>query len=408
MPKAAIPENESQRLKALADYQVLDTLEEQEFDNIVKLASFICDTPIALVSLIDENRQWFKAKVGLEVEETSRDLAFCAHAILEPDEMLIVEDATRDKRFADNALVLGDPAIRFYAGCPLTTPSGHSLGTLCAIDVKPKKLTSQQEVALQILATNVVSLLELRKSNIEREKLINRLAQSNSELERFAYVASHDLKEPLRMISSFTDLLEQQYRDQLDERAQKYIHYARSSANRMSKLVDDLLQYSRIDAEAGEKKDIKVRDIMAVVEKNLQDSISVSGTELSYGHLPTVSANPVRLSRLLQNLVENAIKYRKPDVQPRIHIAAEQEHGHWVISVKDNGIGIESQYAEKIFEPFQRLHSRNEYPGNGIGLAICRKLVDGLGGKIWVESEPEQGSVFRFTMPVTVTEAIPA
>ena len=175
MPAASPPRNEIERLKALRSYNILDTLPETEFDNIVKLASSICNTPIALVSLVDENRQWFKAKTGLEANETHRDLAFCAHAILNPNEPLIVEDATQDKRFSDNDLVTGQPEIRFYAGYPLNSPSGHSLGTLCAIDTQPRKISEEQKNTLKTLASHVVHLLELKKSRddllLERERL---------------------------------------------------------------------------------------------------------------------------------------------------------------------------------------------------------------------------------------------
>ena len=225
MSSAPIPNNEQDRIEALESYNILDTLPEKEYNDIVKLASIICNTPIALVSLVDRNRQWFKAKVGLDAHETSREVSFCAHAILEPDQLFMVEDATKDKRFVDNNLVTKKPEIRFYAGFPLRTSSGHTLGTLCVIDNKPKKITPEQTEALRTLAKSVVSLLELRKSLSDSEKLIEMLKESNEQLDNFAHICSHDLQQPLRTVRSFTELLANEYQDKFDEEAEEYIYY---------------------------------------------------------------------------------------------------------------------------------------------------------------------------------------
>jgi GAF domain-containing protein len=189
-PAAPIPKNEVKRLKVLWQYDVLDTVPEEVFDNLTDLAAHICEAPVAMISLVDENRQWFKAKVGTSVKETSRDISFCAHAILN-DELLVIADATKDARFSDNPLVTGSQRIRFYAGAPLITPDGHALGTLCVLDKKPRKLRSEQLKALRVLALHVVTQLELRRharelveAREDGKKQKSELARAKAEIER--------------------------------------------------------------------------------------------------------------------------------------------------------------------------------------------------------------------------------
>ena len=226
------------------------------------------------------------------------------------------------------------------------------------------------------------------------------LTRSNEELERFAYVASHDLQEPLRMVVNFTKLLEQKYGKKLDDQALEYIAFASDGAIRMQELIDDLLEYSRLDEEASRTEPTDLNDTMEIIRQNLQESIEHSGAQITTQNLPVVLANPIRIMRVLQNLVGNALKYQKADNTPKIHISAEEKDGAWLISVKDNGIGMKQEYCDKIFEPFKRLHGKEEYMGTGMGLAICRKIIEFKDGKIWAESELDKGSTFYFTLPI--------
>lgn len=769
--KPSCSPNEAARLAALNQYQILDTPPEAAFDDLAQIAAQICGTPIALVSLVDEHRQWFKACVGLQTQETSRAIAFCTHAIQHPDEVLIVPDTLFDERFVDNPLVCSEPYIRFYAGAPLVTAAGHALGTICVLDSIPRELTPDQIEVLQALSRQAVAQLELRRKvtalevamterkqmenalhrQAEREHLVTEIAQrirqslnleeilnttvsevrqllqcdrvfiyrfqpdwsgvvvvesvsggweslrgriltdpnfvdyvqsyrqgriqatadidtagltpcyadflaqlqiradlvvpilqedqlwgllvanhcaaprpwqqweihllkqlstqvaiaiqqselyqqvqtelvehrqaeeelrrqnrrsqlfaeltlrirqsltlddilqtavtevrqllqadralifrlwreesggrvvkeavvpgwpsvlrrgvtddcfgpeylrkyrqgrvytiddvekaaiepclvdflrqfevksklvipvllkeelwgllivhqcshprqwtpfemeilqqladqigialaqsqlleqatqqsqelarSNLDLEQFAYVASHDLQEPLRMVASYLQLLERRYRDQLDETANEFIDYAVDGAKRMQTLINDLLTYSRVTSRG---KPLKLTSSQAALKEaiaNLEAPIEASGVQVTANTLPEVMADATQLTQLFQNLISNAIKFRQQDEPPRIQVRVKQRENEWCFAVQDNGVGIERQYAERIFLIFQRLHGRSAYPGTGIGLAICKKIVERFGGSIWVESEPGKGSTFYFTIP---------
>jgi PAS domain S-box-containing protein len=225
------------------------------------------------------------------------------------------------------------------------------------------------------------------------------LARSNRELEQFAYVASHDLQEPLRMVASYVQLLARRYKGKLDTDADEFIHYAVEGANRMQQLINDLLAYSRVSTRGRAFAPTECERLLSDVLSNLRVVIAETQATITHDPLPTVVADSTQLAQVFQNLIGNAIKFRRPGESPRIHVSAQQENGHWLFSVRDNGIGIDSQYFDRIFVIFQRLHTREEHPGTGIGLSICKRIVERHGGRIWVESQPGQGSVFYFTIP---------
>jgi PAS domain S-box-containing protein len=230
-------------------------------------------------------------------------------------------------------------------------------------------------------------------------KLNEELAHSNRELEQFAYVASHDLQEPLRMVVSYTQLLERRYGGLLDQDARQFIGYAVDGATRMQRLIDDLLTLSRVGTKGQPTVPTDSRAVVDEALGNLQLALEESGAVVTVSDLPTVLADPSQLVQLFQNLVANAIKFRRSGEAPRIDISAVNLGSEWRFAVRDNGIGIEPQYTDRVFVIFQRLHTREEYPGTGIGLAVCKRIVERLGGRIWVESVVGQGATFFFTVP---------
>jgi light-regulated signal transduction histidine kinase (bacteriophytochrome) len=225
------------------------------------------------------------------------------------------------------------------------------------------------------------------------------LRRSNEDLERFAYVSSHDLQEPLRSIVSFSQLLERNYRGRLGQDADEYIAFIVEGGNRMQSLILDLLAYSRVNTKAQELRPTDAEAVMAAVERHLDLPLREAGAVLTYDPLPTVTADPLQLEQVFENLVSNAVKFRREDVPLRVHIGARRTDGFWEFSVADNGIGIEPAYFEQIFVIFQRLHTRDAYEGTGIGLAIVKRIVDRHGGTVRIESVPGEGTTFFFTLP---------
>ena len=239
-----------------------------------------------------------------------------------------------------------------------------------------------------------------RDAHAQLDAQARELERSNAELEQFAYVASHDLQEPLRKVASFCQLLEQRYKGQLDERADQYIDFAVDGAKRMQQLINDLLAFSRVGRASGDLQRIELDDVLAHALANLGAAVEESGATIDAEPLPPIRGEPTLMAVVFQNLVGNAIKFRSTD-PPAIGIRCERDNGHWLISCSDNGIGIDAEYAERVFVIFQRLHAKDEYPGTGIGLSMCRKIVEYHGGKIWLDTgTATPGTTFRFTLPV--------
>jgi PAS domain S-box-containing protein len=242
-------------------------------------------------------------------------------------------------------------------------------------------------------------ITERRRLDHELENRAERLERINAELQDFAYIASHDLSEPLRMITSYLQLLQRRYQGQLDETADEFIHYAVDGAERMKLLIDDLLQYSRIGSAEVQRVEVDAEAVLDGVLRSLEGAIIERGATVRHGPLGTVHGDATQIGQLFQNLVANAIKFAQPDVPAEVRVERVGDTRDWHVVVRDNGIGIEERHAERIFKMFGRLHGREEYEGTGIGLAICRRITDRHGGTIWVESAPGEGSSFHVSIP---------
>ena len=577
--KAPLPPDEAQRLASLREYAILDTPTEVCFDDLTELAARICEAPIALITLIDEKRQWFKSRVGLDAAETSRDIAFCAHAI-QQKELFIVPDAKQDARFADNPLVMGEPGIRFYAGAPLITPSGHALGTLCVIDREPRVMNVDHQSALRVLSRLVMTQLDLRQRTLEVERLrqdgarlaeteqaghrllettersrlallsvledqkqveetlresekrfrllfernpapmlvyeraslkllavneafqhqygysgeealalrlpdlypeqekaaivalipqlsghayagewhhlrkdgtlVNIVAYShdidfegrdariavlhdisarkqaedevrqlnaaleqrvaqrtaqlqavNKELETFTYSVSHDLKAPLRGIDGYSRLLLNDHAAALNEEGRIFLGNIRKGTKQMAQLIEDMLAYSRIERRASQKDQVDLPSLVQSTIAERAEEIAACGVTLKID-IPsqTVSADRDGLAMALRNLLDNALKFSGGVPEPIIEIGVRREARACILWVRDNGIGFDMKFHERIFEIFQRLQLAEDFSGTGIGLAIVRKALQRMGGRAWAESTPGQGATFYLELPL--------
>ena len=389
---------EKKRVKALNSYSILDSVTEADYDNLTLLAAEICGTPISLISFVDKDRQWFKSSVGLDAKETPVEYSFCAHAINEPNDVFIINDTREDERFHDNPFVTDEPNIIFYAGVPLVTEKGLPLGTLCVADQKPRELNQKQLNALKVLSNQALNLLELRLSKIELEKTVQKLEDKNVELEKFAYIAAHDLKSPLGNISGLTDLFVENYSDSTSADGQEILDLIRSSSDKLREMIDSLLRYSKSDKNS-EKDKTEVNLLLLNKElSNLFVFKNNSSIKLK-SNLSSINVNKTAVEQILINLVANAIKYNDKEIA-KIKIKVIENDDFYKISVKDNGPGILEKHHDRIFKIFEVLTPEDRFGenGNGIGLATVKKTVESLGGTIHVESKKGKGAKFIFTI----------
>ncbi len=397
MKQAKTPDDEQQRLKLLQDTGILDTLEEQAYDDLTQLAAEICGTPIALVSLIDKDRQWFKSHYGLNARETPREFAFCAHAILN-DELFIVEDASQDDRFHDNPLYTGDPHVKFYAGAPLIMSNHVRLGTLCVIANQSRTLTDAQKNSLTALARQVVSQLELRL----RLKELESLDHAKNE---FIAMVSHELRTPLTAIYGALSLFTNN-NAALDKNNATLISMAYRNTKRLLSIVNDILDV--VTLNSGKLQLYRER---ISLKQLLEDAIGLNqsfcadcNTSLVL-HYPgdkdiIVRCDAQRILQVLSNLISNAAKFTfDNDI---IEISCSSDGKQAFVMVTDHGPGIPPDKQHLLFKKFQQLAARvnNKHPGTGLGLNICKNIIQLHSGDIDVESIADVKTSFRFSLPL--------
>jgi PAS domain S-box-containing protein len=306
----------------------------------------------------------------------------------------IIPEGFAERLIADGTRTAAD-ALAQQIGTGIELNGRRKNGSEFPIEIMLSPLESAEGILVTAAIRDITRRKEDEAHLLQKVEELNR---SNEELGQFAYIASHDLQEPLRMVASYTQLLSRRYKGKLDSDADEFISFAVDGASRMQRLIQDLLTYSRVGTKGMELLDISSEAALQQALINLRGAIEESGALVTHDPLPTVPADEMQLIQLFQNLVGNAIKYQNPGI-PRVHISAARNGGKkWIFSVKDNGLGIDPQYFEKIFGVFQRLHKREEFAGTGIGLAICKKIVEGHGGSISVESQLGRGSTFRFAL----------
>jgi CheY-like chemotaxis protein len=402
MKAAPLPQNEDERLAELLSYDVLDTEAEQLFDDLTALASQICETPIALISLIDPDRQWFKSRVGLDAEETSREIAFCSHAILQ-EEVFEISNATIDPRFHDNPLVTGAPDIRFYAGAPLITPSGHAIGTLCAIDRKPKTLTEAQKASLQTLSKSVVAHLELKRKNRELE----RTSQFKSD---FLSYVSHEIRTPLNAINTFSQLLEGEAQKlNLPSSFTTPLSHVSQSGERLLEIVNSVLDIKQIEAgkmrvmpRAVNTKDFFTH-LFSLTKIRAEDSGIVFSTSIDNAMPDSLFFDDTKFGQVALNLLSNAIKFTNHGKSVKAQV--KYKSGKVIFNVIDQGIGMSDDDQKRLFTPFERMENARQISGTGLGLNISKRLVELMDGSIKVSSKLNHGTRISVTLPADALSA---
>jgi signal transduction histidine kinase len=392
---APIPANDDQRIEELYRYEILDTPYEEEFDDIVKLASRICNTPISLITLVEKSRQWFKAKIGIDSSETSRDVSFCSHSLDMHTDLLMVEDATQDERFHDNPFVVEDPKIKFYAGVPLVSSNGYKLGTLCVINSIPQLLTAEQSFALKVLADQVMKMLELRIRNKQLQNAHKRQLQQSELHNKIISIIAHDVRNPVASIKNIMDLAKSNILT--EEEAKELMLMAEDQLDGTIKLLADLLDWGRMQINAqsnAEPEKIHLHGLVIEKLEALQVNAALKGNIL-YNFVKEdifVLAEKNALGFIVRNLLSNAMKFTSGG---SISVYAHTEGSKLSIKVADTGVGMNEQTRARLFDGKGSMSTNlgtNNEKGSGLGLMLTKDFVELLGGHIYVESELGKGT----------------
>lgn len=394
-----IPVNDLDRVAALREYGVLYTERESEYDQITQLACQITGMPISLISLVDRDEVWFKSTTGMEICSSERNLSFCSYATSANGEAFILEDIKQDPDFKDHPYAnLKENAIEFYAGVCLIDKNGFKLGTLCVIDNKPNKLNEKQIVSLQILAKQVIKLIELQQANnILRSTQID-LERKNAELKSFAGVVSHDMKMPLANIILTTDILKAKYASELDDQAKEYLQYLKQSSFSLSDYITGLLEHYESDHHRDQyNQEFAIHHLLEEIVDllNIDFECEINFPEKNVD----LVCNKAVLEQIFLNIIGNSLKYNDKDTII-IDIDCEEKELEYSFKISDNGIGIPENKLNEIFTLFSTVGNtdRQGNKGHGIGLSTVKKLVESFGGKINVTSDIGKGTAFEFTI----------
>ena len=391
MISAKIPLNESARLQDLHNSGLLDSPQEDEFDEIVRFASLLCNMPISLISLVDSNRQWFKARVGLAAKETDRDISFCSHAILQ-DQLFEISDTTKDSRFMDNPLVLEDPSIRFYAGMPLVTSSGSRLGTLCVIDKIPGHLTDKQKFGLKVLANNVIKIAELRIKNKELYHLIDTQKKIIS-------ILAHDVRNPLASIKNIIDLKKSEILDTED--ATQMLNMVTGQLDSTIAMVENVVNWGQMQLQLG-RLNFQDFDLHQLVERIFGSELLKSNAKNnklinSVQQFTIMNSDENALEFILRNLVSNANKFTDGGT---ITVDAKQNGLQTIVTVADTGVGMTEKQAEDLLKNNSYISTlgTDKEKGSGLGLTLVKEYIDRLDGKISITSNVGNGATFTIVL----------
>lgn len=336
-------------------------------------------------------------RVVLVNSQVERMFGYSREELLGESIDLLVPSSVRAKHPCQRAGFFADPKARAM-GAGRDLYGQRKDGTQLPVEIGLNPLMTDGE---RFVLASIVDITERKHSEALLQEKLLELQRSNEDLQQFAYVCSHDLQEPLRVISNYSQLLARRYSDKLDQDANDFIEFTVDATRRMQELINDLLLYSRVDTKGKEFVRTACSEIVAIALANLRVSISESSAVVNCAELPVISADRSQLLQVFQNLIGNAIKFRSENV-PAVTVSAEDAGKNWLFSVNDNGLGFDMKYGERIFVIFQRLHTKEMYPGSGIGLAVCKKIIERHGGSIWAESEPGKGTKFSFTLPKLV------
>jgi signal transduction histidine kinase len=390
---------ETERLDSLKRYHILDTQPEVQYDEITALAAAICEAPISLLTLVDKDRQWFKSAHGLNITETDREYSFCSVAIETPDQPFILDYIDREGRFGTNPFVVGEPFVKSYFGIPINSLEGQPLGTLCVIDTKERKLSESQLNSLQFLARQASRFLDFHRTRIELNLALRESEVRNTELERFAHVAAHDLKSPLNNMTMITKILASDFAKDMSAEALELVSLINKTTTSMREMIDNILIHAKDNHTLKSSKqefnlDVLLKEIIRGLDK--PDNCQFVLPDKPHW----ITSNKTALYQIFSNLISNSLKYNESEiVEIKVEFAEDNKNFHFDIT--DNGSGISGDVLSTIFDIFKTGNTQDRFGnhGTGVGLSTVKRLIDRANGSITIDSKVNQGTTVHFSIP---------